>query len=76
MQDTKDYLNCYWHNTSSGLKHLFKVRTLSPGKARLPMSAKESWSSDRNAHTPKEKLHSYKDFLGFGLQNEDFQKIW
>lgn len=37
--------------------------------------AKEAWSSDRNAHTAKEKLHGYKGFLGFRSQNEDFQNL-
>lgn len=38
-------------------------------------AAREVWSSDRNAHTPKEKLPGYKGFSGFGSQNEDFQDL-
>lgn len=78
VQDAMHYLNCYWHNTSSRLKHLFKVQQLlSPEKVGVPMTdVKEARSSDGNAHIPKEKLHGYKGFLGFGSQNEDFQNIW
>lgn len=38
--------------------------------------AKEVWSSDRNAHTAREKLLGYKGFLGFESQIEDFWNVW
>jgi len=61
VQDTKDYLSCCRHKTSSRLKYIFKVQIFNPGKVRAPMiDRKEAWSSNRNACIPKEKLHDMR----------------